>query len=73
MLRAMDLAIQIGSGSLLHFSAGGNVVTFVVAQPCQAKLLGTGAIKAIAFLVIVITVIVITVIVVTFFFMFFGA
>ena len=75
MLSAMDLAAQIGRGSLLHFSTGGHVVAFVVAQPCQAKLLGAGTIKAIAFMlfitVIVITVIVvivITVIVVTFFF-----
>ena len=67
MLSAMDLAAQIGRGSLLHFSTGGHVVAFVVAQPCQAKLLGTRAIKAIAMTfitVIVITVIIITVIIV---------
>ena len=67
MLSAMDLAAQIGRGSLLHFSTGGDVVAFVVAQPCQAKLLGAWAIKAIAMtfitVIIVIIVIVITVIV----------
>ena len=65
MLSAMDLAVHIGRGSLLHFSTGGHVVAFVVAQPCQAKLLGARAIKAIAMIVItVIVMIVITVIIV---------
>ena len=76
MLSAMDLAAQIGRGSLFHFSTGGHVVAFVVAQPCQAKLLGAWAIKAIAMTfitVIVITVIVITVIVVIVVTLFFGA
>ena len=80
MLSAMDLAVQIGRGSLLHFSTGGHVVAFVVAQASQAELPGPRAIKAIAMtfitviVVIVITVIivivitVIVVIVVTFFF-----
>ena len=62
MLSAMDLAVQIGRGSLLHFSTGGHVVAFVVAQASQAELLGPRAIKAIAMTFI--TVIVITVIVV---------
>jgi hypothetical protein len=68
MLSAMDLAVQIGRGSLLHFSTGGHVVAFVVAQPCQAKLLGTRAIKAIAFMLFMIVMIVITVIIVILFF-----
>ena len=77
MLSAMDLAVQIGRGSLLHFSTGGDVVAFVVAQPCQAKLLGARAIKAIAMTfitVIVITVIVMIVMIVitVFFFMTFS-
>ena len=67
MLSAMDLAIQIGRGSLLHFSTGGHVVAFVVAQASQAELPGPRAIKAIAMtfitVIIVIIVIVITVIV----------
>ena len=62
MLSAMDLAVQIGRGSLLHFSTGGHVVAFVVAQASQAELPGPRAIKAIAMTFI--TVIVITVIVV---------
>ena len=62
MLSAMDLAIQIGRGSLLHFSTGGHVVAFVVAQASQAELPGPRAIKAIAMTFI--TVIVITVIIV---------
>ena len=68
MPSAMDLAIQIGRGSLLHFSTGGHVVAFVVAQASQAELPGPRAIKAIAMTfitVIIITVIVITVIVIT--------
>ena len=71
MLSAMDLAVQIGRGSLLHFSTGGHVIAFVVAQPCQAKLLGAGTIKAIAFMLFVIVMIVMTFF--FFFFMFFGA
>ena len=62
MLSAMDLAVQIGRGSLLHFSTGGHVVAFVVAQASQAELPGPRAIKAIAMTFI--TVIVITVIIV---------
>ena len=65
MLSAMDLAVQIGRGSLLHFSTGGHVVAFVVAQASQAELPGPRAIKAIAMTFItVIVVIVITVIIV---------
>ena len=59
----MDLVVHIGCGSLLHFSASGHVVTFVVAQPSQAKLLGARAIKAITMTFLVIVMIVITVIV----------
>ena len=58
----MDLAVQIGRRSLLHFSTGGHVVAFVVAQASQAELPGPRAIKAIAMTFI--TVIVITVIIV---------